>query len=112
MKAATDTPGVDTRYRELWRDTSNPVEHSQAWKQENAQSAESWEQAKCTSSNLTCVRKLTRTVDTKEAKMEFRNMKITNYQYLTTVFELQQQKLGVQMVYATFGIETTKTNFL
>ena len=57
-------------------------------------------------------RKLTRTVDTKETRMEFRDMKITYYQYLSKVFQFLQRKFGIKTGYATFGIEATKTNIL
>ena len=44
-KATTDMSSVYTRCRELWRSTSKDlVEPSQAWKQENAQNTEAWEQ--------------------------------------------------------------------
>ena len=80
----------------VFHTSKDPVESSQALKQENAQDTEVCEQDfQGTSSGSTCVRKLTRAVITKETKMEFRNMKITDCQYLTT-----------------FGIEATKTNIL
>ena len=53
---------------------------------------------------------MTRTLDTKDTKMEFRNMKITDYQHLTKDFQFLEQKLGVKTGYRTYGIEATKTN--
>ena len=44
--------------------------------------------------------------------MEFRNVTITDCQYLTKVFQVTQQKLGIKTGYASFGIEATKTNIL
>ena len=91
----------------------DPVELYQSWKQENAQNTEDLEQDnQDTFSGSACVRKLTRTVDTKETKMEFLNMKITDYQYLSNVFQFRQQKLGIKTGCVTFGIEATKTNIL
>ena len=41
--------------------------------------------------------------------MEFHNMQISNYQYLTKVF---QKKLGTTENSSKFGIESMKTNIL
>ena len=44
--------------------------------------------------------------------MEFRNVKITDYQYLTKVFQFLEQKLSVKTGYGTYGFDATKTNIL
>ena len=44
--------------------------------------------------------------------MEFHNMQISNYQYLTNVFQNLQKKLGTTENSSKFGIESMKTNIL
>ena len=45
-------------------------------------------------------------------KTDFQNMKITNHQHITKVFQYFQKKLGITTGYATFAMEALKTNVL
>ena len=74
------------------------------------QNAEAWEwDIQSQSSGSTGVWRQTRTVDT---KMEFHKMNITNNQYLTKICQFLHWVLGIKTVYATFGMEATKSNIL
>ena len=113
--ATTDMSSVSTRRWQQWRSTSkDPAEHSQAWKQENTQSTEAWEKdTRSKPSGSTGAWEQTRTVDSQDTKMEFRNMKIKNNQYMMMkVFQFLQKKLGIKTGYATFGMEATKTKIM
>ena len=111
MNATTDMSSVSTHRWEQWRSTSkDPAEHSQAWKQENTQKTEAWEwDIQSQSSGSTGVWRQTRTVDT---KMEFHKMKSTSNQFLTKVCQFLHWVLGIKTVYATFGMEATKSKKL
>ena len=76
--------------------SQDPIEHSQVRRQENTQNADSWKQGdRDESSSSTNTRKLEREVNTKK---EFQNMRISNLQYLTKVFQYFQKNLGSQQV--------------
>ena len=80
----------------------DPVGYSQMRRQENIQNADSWKhEDRAESSSSTGTRKLVREVNTKE----LHNMRVSNHQYLTKVFQLFQKKLGITAVYPTFAID-------
>ena len=43
---------------------------------------------------------------------EFQNMKYTNHQYMTRIFQFLQKKLGITASFSTFSMEALKTNVL
>ena len=45
-------------------------------------------------------------------KKDFHNMRISNHQYLTKVFQHLQKKLGITTGHSTFAIEAINTNVL
>ena len=96
-KALTNVPDVN---RSSWKpehdcDTSDNVQHSQVRKQENVQSTETWKQAKVTPSDGGCRRRehSASSIDTRKA---FRNLMITDSNFLDKIFRFLQKKLGGQ----------------
>ena len=90
--------------------TQDPIECSQVKRQEDTEHADSWKRRdRDGSSNSTCSGKPVRGVNTRTA---FHNKRISNHQYLTTVFQCLQQKLGITTGYSTFTVEAIKTNVL
>ena len=45
-------------------------------------------------------------------RREFQNMRYTNHQYMTKIFQNLQRKLGITEGYSTFSMEALKTNVL
>ena len=93
------------------RDTSNIVRRSQERTQENAQSSETWKQEEVISSDDS-FRKRERTVDTTDTEMEYCNMTIKYYSYLSKSSRSYNNKLVVQKGCETFGIQASKTNIM
>ena len=96
--------GDHTVTRRLVRTTQNPeVERSQVRRQENAQSSDSRKQCdQEEASNSTSTRRL---VQAATPRTEFQNMKYTNHQYTTKIFQFLQKKLGITAGYSTFSME-------
>ena len=75
-----------------------------------SQNADSWKQEdRDESSSSTGTRKLVREVNTKK---DFHNMRISNQQYLTKVFQHLQKKLGFTRGPSTFAMESIVTSVL
>ena len=108
---AEEERGGDSSSRKQERNPSqDPIEYSQVRRQENTQNADPWQQEDREESlSSTSTRKLVREVNTKK---EFHDMRISNYQYLTKVFQSLQKKLGVTACRSTFAMEAIKTNVL
>ena len=85
--------GSHTSTRRLLRTTKNPeVERSQAKRQKNAQNSDSRKQGDHEeSSNSTSTRRLVRAAT---PRTESQNMKYTNHQYMTKVFQFLQKEVG------------------
>ena len=59
--------------------------------------------------NSTSTRRLVRAAT---PRREFQNMRYTNHQYMTKIFQHLQRKLGITEGYSTFSMEALKTNAL
>ena len=71
---------------------------------------DSWKQGdREESSNSTSIRKLKRAVT---PRTEFQNMKYTNHQYMTKVFQFMQKKLVSTAGNSTFALEALRTSVL
>ena len=107
-RAQTGQRSVSISTWKLVRDTDqNPAEHSQVWKQESTQIAESWKQEeKSESSHSTSTGKLVRGVDShkRRSETELRNMKIPSRHYLEKVYRCLRMKFGTTENLSNFGL--------
>ena len=98
-----------TGTKRLVRTTQNlEVQRSQVWRQDNAQSSDSWKQCdQEEASNSTSTKRLGGTAT---PRPEFQNMKYTKKQYMTNISHFLQKKLGITAGYSTVSMEELKTS--
>ena len=114
-KALTQMSDVDSSSGKPFQhdcDMSDNVKHSQVRKQENLQSTETWKQAKVVPSDGSFWKRSSNAVNTTDTEQEFRNMRITDPQYIRRSSDFLQQKLGIQEGHESFSVGASRTNIM
>ena len=114
-KALTQMSDVDSSSGKPFQhdcDMSDNVKHYQVRKQENLQSTESWKQAKVILPDDSFRKRSSNAVNTIDTKQEFRNMSITDSEYIRRSSDFLQQELGIQEGHESFSFRVSKTNIM